>query len=1072
MSRLRKVLCRASRAHFAARKPTAGFPFSLFHFFNLSPSHRFTVSPFHRFVAVLLACAPSLLAQNGPFDFGDAPAPYPTLLSANGAYHQIVQGIFLGDGVTADRDGQPDPNANLDLADDGVTFLTPLVRGNVASLRVFASVPGKLDAWIDFNGDGDWLDSGEQIFTSLPLAAGPNTLNFLVPNTPASATASSTFARFRFSTAGDLQPTGFARDGEVEDYRVQLFGPAADLSISVSISPDSIVPPNNGRCSIGIINLGPSIANNVWVSNFLSGVEFLSIDTEGSCRLENGRMVCFFGSLAPHETRSLSFTFHPIQPFLLADVAIVQSDAFDPNLQNNRATATVRAAAPLIITTAPKDQRVIAGMNATFFVQAKGVGALKYQWFANGAAIAGATDPLLILYGVQQSADIQVQVSDAFSTILSPIATLSVVYPAQITAQPRPISAHFDSTVQFAAKADGTAPLSYQWRCNGANIPGATNPVYVITHLTRADCGMYTLIVANDAGVTRSDSVPLLCQDIPFYQGSDNIANAVPLPPPGVSPFQGAVQGNNSDATKELGEPDHDDRSGSASIWYLWTAPIDGIATIDTIGSTFDTLLAVYTGTSLSTLKRVASDDDAGGCFRSLVRFNAGANQTYLIAVDGRNDRRGVYVLGWNLEQAPPIPVILTQPKSQAARRGAPVTLSVEVAPGSDYFYRWFLNGRDLQVPSSPTYSTRLTASQVGSYMVRVSNAATGLSVDSRQAIVEIGPVPTIVSRDKPEDIELNGSSAAGAPGFAALAELSGLPPFISVSLGIPGSQTVNNVNSTADIDCFTIGTASRWLGVQVTSDPAASGCVLRVDTSGSAVMTELAAYRFIYLSCLQDVTCMHTNIMSCDTNSAGGGYSLIQFPPALGGRYLMFADGLLGAQGIINFNWQLGIPPVLDPSKSNCTLVFPAGTNVTLMSGITNASPAPSYQWYLYGAPLSNETNSTLSFSPIQSHNAGCYSVVASNLFGIVTNQCCVIVDPPELRCRAAFDDYPASTEISAALLPGSILQATLDLTPKITWDNVVTNTTTNCYFLYAAPMFDTNGVALPPRFYRTLKP
>ena len=50
--------------------------------------------------------------------------------------------------------------------------------------------------------------------------------------------------------------------------------------------------------------------------------------------------------------------------------------------------------------------------------------------------------------------------------------------------------------------------------------------------------------------------------------------------------------------------------------------------------------------------------------------------------------------------------------------------------------------------------------------------------------------------------------------------------------------------------------------------------------------------------------------------------------------------------------------------------------------------------------------------------------------------------------------------------------MQATLDLTPKITWDNVVTNTTTNCYFLYAAPMFDTNGVALPPRFYRTLKP
>src|SRR5258705_13739216 len=51
-------------------------------------------------------------------DFGDAPAPYPTLFSADGARHLIVQGIYLGAGVSAEADGQPDRNAAADDGDD------------------------------------------------------------------------------------------------------------------------------------------------------------------------------------------------------------------------------------------------------------------------------------------------------------------------------------------------------------------------------------------------------------------------------------------------------------------------------------------------------------------------------------------------------------------------------------------------------------------------------------------------------------------------------------------------------------------------------------------------------------------------------------------------------------------------------------------------------------------------------------------------------------------------------------------------------------------------------------------
>ena len=69
---------------------------------------------------------------------------------------------------------------------------------------VTASAPGRLDAWIDFNRDGDW-DTDEQIATSLRVIAGANSVMFTVP---VGAVAGTSFARFRLSIAGGLLPTG------------------------------------------------------------------------------------------------------------------------------------------------------------------------------------------------------------------------------------------------------------------------------------------------------------------------------------------------------------------------------------------------------------------------------------------------------------------------------------------------------------------------------------------------------------------------------------------------------------------------------------------------------------------------------------------------------------------------------------------------------------------------------------------------------------------------------------------------------------------------------------------------
>jgi hypothetical protein len=207
-------------------------------------------------LATLVAGAISLPtmapAQTQALDFGDAPAPYPTLINQNGARHGIIQGIHLGQRVDAEEDGQPNLTATGDdinpptapSDEDGVAFITALVPGQTASIQVVASMTGRLDAWLDWNGNGSWADAGDQIATNLPLAGGSNTLNVSVPS---NARPGFTYARFRFSRQGGLSFTGAAPDGEVEDYRVTIAEP--ELPLDFGDAPDPSYPTllrNNG----------------------------------------------------------------------------------------------------------------------------------------------------------------------------------------------------------------------------------------------------------------------------------------------------------------------------------------------------------------------------------------------------------------------------------------------------------------------------------------------------------------------------------------------------------------------------------------------------------------------------------------------------------------------------------------------------------------------------------------------------------------------------------------------------------------------------------------------------------
>lgn len=219
------------------------------------------------------------------------------------------------------------------------------------------------------------------------------------------------------------------------------------------------------------------------------------------------------------------------------------------------------------------------------------------------------------------------------------------------------------------------------------------------------------------------------------------------------------VKGHNTNATKEPGEPSHandGDRlnqpnPGGRSVWWRWTAPSNGNVTIETLGSYFDTLLGVYTGTAVNALTRVASSDDIdpGVIQASSVTFAATAGTTYRIAVDGFNpgDGTGADNAGISLYlefdgTLDPAPVITTHPANVTVNAGGSATFSVTATGPGPITYQWLFGGNPIAGATASTYSlSNVTSSHAGSYTVVVSNLS-GSTTSNAATLTVNNPAP------------------------------------------------------------------------------------------------------------------------------------------------------------------------------------------------------------------------------------------------------------------------------------------------------------------------------------------
>jgi alpha-tubulin suppressor-like RCC1 family protein len=216
----------------------------------------------------------------------------------------------------------------------------------------------------------------------------------------------------------------------------------------------------------------------------------------------------FTNSLLPGQTNSW-LAFSGIQPAQAGGYYVVITNAFGATIS---AIAQIVVKYPPTITASPTNQSILVGSNVSFAVEVTGDGAFSYRWQKNGTnlddspTISGSTGPVLTIAPVAATdgGAYRVVVTSPYGTATSSAATLTVLLPPGVTQPPisQPLPAGTNAV--FSVIVTGTAPLKYQWRFNGLDLPGRTNLSLVLTNVQTGNDGEYAVVVTNSYGAVTS----------------------------------------------------------------------------------------------------------------------------------------------------------------------------------------------------------------------------------------------------------------------------------------------------------------------------------------------------------------------------------------------------------------------------------------------------------------------------------------------------------------------------------------------------------------------------------------
>ena len=178
-----------------------------------------------------------------------------------------------------------------------------------------------------------------------------------------------------------------------------------------------------------------------------------------------------------------------------------------------------RLSAAPVITVQPQPRTVVGGSPMTFSAVATGTAPLSYRWQFAGRPIPGATNASYAITSVTASdaGAYELVVSDTGGSTISSKVSLAVVLPPSIVTHPVSSGATLGATAMFSVRADGTAPVSYQWYRSGMALSGATASSLTVDPVSFSDEGLYNVRVANWA--TRINSLDAGSGHSAYIQG-------------------------------------------------------------------------------------------------------------------------------------------------------------------------------------------------------------------------------------------------------------------------------------------------------------------------------------------------------------------------------------------------------------------------------------------------------------------------------------------------------------------------------------------------------------------------
>jgi uncharacterized repeat protein (TIGR01451 family) len=620
---------------------------------------------------------------------------------------------------------------------------------------------------------------------------------------------------------------------------------------------------------------------------------------------------------------------------------------------------------------------------------------------------------VLTLTNVQaaQAGAYSVLVSNTFGAAVSSNAALTVLVPAAITTQPSNQTVAAGTSASFSVTASGTAPLAYQWKFNGTNLPGANASTLLLASAQSTQAGNYTVVVTNVAGSVTSALARLtVLTPVVVLDGFTLIAEGCP---------NGAVDPTET-VTVNVGLKNIGTASTTNLVaTLLATNGIESPSGPQTYGA------LTTNGAAVAHPFTFTASGSCGGTNIASFRLQDGTANlgtiNFLFRL-GQVNVTTVFSQDFDAATAPALPTGWTTSTSGAQSNWVTSTAASDTAPNSVFSpdpSGIGVNELDSPIITLPIGSAQLSfrhsynlqASRDGGILeIKIGSGSWTNIATAGGSFVSGGYVGVLgSSRGNP----LGGSSAwtGNSGGF--------INTVINLPAAASGQATqfrwrCGSDNRTSGtgwyVDSVSITnssylccTASADLAVSLTAspDPALAGkylsYMLAVTNLGpasasSVTLTDTLPASVAFVSASPGCVSLGGNVI-CNVGSIPSGgstnFTIVVTPTADGMLTNLLAVASPTSDPYSGNNTALilttvEVPPAITAQPSGQTAIV--GTNVTFQLTTTGTAPL-AYQWTFDGANLAGATAEALWLTNVQPAQAGDYAVVISNGAGSITS-------------------------------------------------------------------------------------